>query len=189
MSLAVVNPCTVLQLSVLVMAASSGGGVWFLAVVSPVFIAGHLYIPLSPPGSTLHFHELGTHLPAKPLIAGKSCKLAAIGSFSERNRFESCLSRFFPSSQKEQGRTAHAHSVDLCYVLALSVWVFGSTDGQDPCCLWQLQGAQGQCTTEPIPQGRESKCPSPLNRLLSLPALSPWLRWVLTCLFLTANFC
>lgn len=125
MSLGVVNPCTVLQLSVLVLAAPSGGGAWFLGVMSPVFIAGHLYIFLSCPGSMLHFHEPGTHLPAKHLIAGKSCKFAAVGSFSERNRFESCLSCFFPPSQKEQGRTSHEHSVDMCYVLALrgvGVW-------------------------------------------------------------------
>lgn len=58
----------------------------------------------------------------------------ALGSFSERNRFESWLIYHicFPKP-KEQGRTPRVHSMDVHYRLTFpSVGlVFGSADGQE----------------------------------------------------------
>lgn len=95
----------------------------------------------------------------------------------------------FPQA-KEQGRTPHVHSVDMCYVLALHsvhVWLYGWAGRLLP-LIAPSSGAQGQptiCTMwqsllQPIPWGRESKCHSPLNRHLSLPAVPSLRREPLT---------
>lgn len=186
MSLGVVNPCSVLQLSVLVMAAPPGGRTWFLAALSAVLIAGHLYILQSCPGSSLHFHELGTHLPAKHLIAGKSCKFAALGSFSERNRFEVLFVMLLSPRPKRAGQD-NSHTQRGC-VLALpsvDVWQHKwawcllpliapswGAQGQQP-SIWTL----GQSLLQPIPQGREQ---TPLSTSSALPQEGV-LDWVESC--------
>lgn len=132
MSLGVVNPCSVLQLSVLVMAAPPGGRTRFLASLSAVLIAGHLHILQSCPASTLHFMSWAHTCQQSISLQASHANLLLLAAFQRETGLRSCLSCFFPPGQKERGRTPPIHSVDGCWLFP--VWMFGSTDGHDACC-------------------------------------------------------
>lgn len=131
----------------------------------------------------------------------------ALGSFSERNRFEFWLiyhTRFPKTKRAGQDTSCTQHGRTLptdfsqCWT---GVWKRRWAGGSCPCLIAPSLGAQGQRAlwtlgeswSETTGQGRESEWPgwhSPLNRHLPAPAV-PSLGWlihpgviqVLTCLF------